>query len=63
MISIVRGVRILGNSIEFKWKGRDSLSLADLFDHLNEKRLIIVIDEAQRLRGLLSTEKCNSSCL
>ncbi|AAY80437.1 ATPase [Sulfolobus acidocaldarius] len=56
ILSGVRGVSIVGNSIEFKWKGRQSLSLADLFDHLNKKRLIIAIDEAQKLRGPLSTE-------
>jgi len=52
----VRGVSILGNSVELKWKGRDSVSLADLFDHLDEKKLIIAIDETQKLRGPLSNE-------
>ncbi|QKR00876.1 ATP-binding protein [Metallosphaera tengchongensis] len=56
VLSGVRGVSILGNSIEFKWKGRDSVSLADLFDHLNGKRLIIAMDETQKLRGPLSKE-------
>jgi AAA+ ATPase superfamily predicted ATPase len=52
----VRGVTILGNSIELRWKGRNSISLADLFDHLNERKVIVAIDEAQKLRGPLSSE-------
>lgn len=56
ILSGVRGVSIAGSSIEFRWKGRNSLSLADLFDHLNKRRLIIAIDEAQKLRGPLSAE-------
>ncbi len=56
ILSGVRGVSIAGSTVEFKWKGRQSLSLADLFDHLNKKRLIIAIDEAQKLRGPLSAE-------
>ncbi len=56
LLKRVRGVTILGNSIEFKWKGRNSVSLADLFDHLNEKKLIIAMDEVQKLRGPLSDE-------
>ncbi|WP_338602429.1 ATP-binding protein [Sulfolobus tengchongensis] len=52
----IKGVNILGMSVELSWKGRNYISLADLFDHLNEKRVIIAIDEAQRLRGPLSKE-------
>lgn len=52
----VRGIGLAGNFVEIKWKGKDYVSLADLFDHLNEKRMIIAIDEAQRLRGPLSKE-------
>jgi len=52
----VKGVSIVGNSVEFKWRGRDSLTLGELFDHLDKRRTIIAIDEAQRLRGPLSGE-------
>ncbi|QIW25345.1 ATP-binding protein [Sulfolobus sp. S-194] len=52
----INGISILGNQIEIKWKGRNYISLADLFDHLNEKRVIIAIDEAQKLRGPMSNE-------
>lgn len=47
---------MFGNYVEISWKGRDHISLAELLDHLNEKRLIIALDEAQRLRGPLSKE-------
>jgi len=52
----IRGVEIFGISVELSWKGRKYVSLSDLFDHLNEKRVIIAIDEAQKLRGPLSKE-------
>ncbi|MEM1627139.1 MAG: ATP-binding protein [Sulfolobaceae archaeon] len=52
----IKGVSILGNSVELRWRGRDYVSIADLLDHLNEKRIIIAIDEAQKLRGPLSKE-------
>ncbi len=56
VIRKVRGVSILGTSVELSWKGKRYVSLADLFDHLNQKRIVIAIDEAQRLRGPLSRE-------
>ncbi|AFZ70359.1 putative ATPase (AAA+ superfamily) [Caldisphaera lagunensis DSM 15908] len=56
ILSKIRGISILGNSIELKWKGKEYVTLSDLFDHLNEKRIIIGIDEAQKLRGPLSKE-------
>ncbi|QXJ28456.1 hypothetical protein J5U23_01325 [Saccharolobus shibatae B12] len=52
----IKGIRIMGNEIEISWKGKNFVSLSDLFDHLNKKRLIIAFDEAQRLRGPLSKE-------
>ena len=52
----IRGVKIFGSEVEFSWKGRDFISLSDLFDHLNKHRLIIAFDEAQKLRGPLSKE-------
>ncbi|WP_338604677.1 ATP-binding protein [Sulfolobus tengchongensis] len=56
----IRGISIMGNYVEISWRGRSYVSLADLFDHLNEKRIIIAIDEAQRLRGPLSKEIKNA---
>jgi len=56
----IKGVKIFGNEVELAWKGRDFVSLSDLFDHLNKKRLIIAFDEAQRLRGPLSKEIKNA---
>ena len=52
----IKGVRIFGGEVEFSWKGKDFVSLSDLFDHLNKNRLIIAFDEAQKLRGPLSRE-------
>jgi AAA+ ATPase superfamily predicted ATPase len=60
VISKVKRVRILGNEIEFSWKGKDYISLSELFDGLNEKRVIIAIDEAQLLRGPNSEEIKNA---
>ncbi len=56
VLSRVRGVRIAGMEIELSWKGREALSLAQLFDALDKKGAVIAVDEAQRLRGPLSTE-------
>ncbi|AWR94004.1 AAA family ATPase [Acidianus brierleyi] len=52
----INGVSIFGNYVELKWSGKDYISIADLLDHLNERRIIIAIDEAQKLRGPLSKE-------
>ncbi|AWR96228.1 AAA family ATPase [Acidianus sulfidivorans JP7] len=52
----IKGIRIMNNEIEISWKGKNFVSLSDLFDYLNKKRLIIAFDEAQRLRGPLSKE-------
>lgn len=51
MLQRVRGVRIAGFEVEFSWRGRDTVSLFDLFDRLNERRAVIAFDEAQMLRG------------
>lgn len=55
----VKGVTILGNGVELEW-GKDSLSLTDILDRLNEwvskeregEKFIIALDEAQLLRFL-----------
>lgn len=52
----LRGASIMGSGVELRWRGRDSVSLADLLDRLNSRRAVIALDEAQRLRGPLSTE-------
>ncbi|MCG3109212.1 hypothetical protein L3N51_01502 [Metallosphaera sp. J1] len=60
VLSRVQGVGIMGNYVELSWKGKRYVSLGDLFDHLNEKRIIIAVDEAQRLRGPHSGEIKNA---
>ncbi|NON61777.1 ATP-binding protein, partial [Acidianus sp. RZ1] len=52
----LRGVKIIGNEVELRWKGRNSLSIPELLDRLNDNRAIIALDEAQKLRGPLSNE-------
>jgi len=47
----VRGVRIVGFEVELTWRGREAVSLTALFDSLNRERVIVAVDEAQKLRG------------
>jgi AAA+ ATPase superfamily predicted ATPase len=58
----IRGVRITGLSIQIRWRGKDSLSLAGLLEEINKKkeRFIIVLDEAQSTRPPLSYELKNA---
>ncbi|GGI69748.1 hypothetical protein GCM10007112_03410 [Vulcanisaeta souniana JCM 11219] len=56
----IRGVSIMGNAIEVRWRGREQVSLAGLFNELNERRVVMAFDEAQRLRGPLSSEVLNA---
>ncbi|WP_243677813.1 ATP-binding protein [Vulcanisaeta distributa] len=56
LIDILRrirgGISIMGNAVEIRWRGgREQINLAELFDRLNERRIVIAFDEAQRLRG------------
>jgi AAA+ ATPase superfamily predicted ATPase len=51
LLERVRGVRIVGFEVELAWRGRDAVSLTALFDSLNRERLIVAVDEAQKLRG------------
>lgn len=60
VLSRISGISIMGNVVEIHWRGRRYVSLAELFDRLNERRIIIVLDEAQRLRGPLSGEVKNA---
>jgi len=46
----IRGLRVMGVDVEVSWRESDSLSLVELFDRLNKKKIVIAIDEAQRLR-------------
>jgi AAA+ ATPase superfamily predicted ATPase len=55
ILKSVKGVRIAGLEIEFEWR-KGGASLVELFDRLNERELVIAIDEAQRLRGPFSEE-------
>jgi len=52
----IRGLRVMGVEVEVSWRGSNSLSLVELFDRLNKKKIVIAIDEAQRLRGPRSSE-------
>ncbi|MGC9153945.1 MAG: AAA family ATPase [Vulcanisaeta sp.] len=56
----IRGISIMGNTVEIRWRGREQVSLAELFDRLNERRVVVAFDEAQRLRGPLSGEVLNA---
>ena len=56
----VKRIKIMGNEIEFAWKGKDYISLSELFDELNAKKVIIAVDEAQLLRGPNSIEMKNA---
>jgi len=51
VLKAIKGLKITGFEVELSWKGRDSVSLPALFDYLNRRRVIIAVDEAQRLRG------------
>jgi len=55
LLRSIRGIKILGLEVELSWKN-ESLSLVELFDRLNERKVVIAIDEAQRLRGPFSPE-------
>jgi len=47
----IKGVRVLGLEVELSWSGREAVSLPTLFDYLNERRVVVAVDEAQALRG------------
>ncbi len=51
VLEMISGVRVMGVEVEVSWKGRHPVSLATLFDYLGRERMIIAVDEAQRLRG------------
>jgi Predicted ATPase (AAA+ superfamily) len=53
----IRGISIMGVSVSIKWRGQDSISLLGLLEELNRRgRFIVVFDEAQEVRPVLSAE-------
>jgi AAA+ ATPase superfamily predicted ATPase len=57
----IRGVEISGLSLEIRWRGRNSVSLAGLLTEVNRKggRFVVVLDEVQSVRPPLSAELRN----
>ena len=47
----LRGVKLMSYGLEFSWRGREPVSLSELFDALNRRGGVIAVDEAQNLRG------------
>lgn len=60
VIKNITAIKMFGNEAEIKWKGRDALTLSSFFDHINKKRIVIFLDESQRLRGPKSLEILNA---
>jgi len=54
----VRGIEVFGLSVQIKWRGRDSISLAGLLTEINRRgeRFIVILDELQSTRPPLSYE-------
>jgi len=59
LIDLLKGIssiKVVGTEVQIRWRGRGSLTLSSLFDHLDKRRIIIAFDEAQKLRGPRSRE-------
>lgn len=56
ILTAIKSIKILGSEVEISWRGKNYISITGLFDYLNRRRIIIAIDEAQYLRGPLSSE-------
>lgn len=56
ILTAIRSIKILGGEVEISWRGRSYISITSLLDYLNRRRVIVAIDEAQYLRGPLSSE-------
>jgi len=41
VIKNITAIKMFGNEVEIKWKGRDALTLSSFFDHINKKRIVI----------------------
>lgn len=61
LLENIRGVSISGFSVEIKWKGKDSVSLAGLLNEIDKKRkrFIVALDEIQLVKPPLSVELRN----
>lgn len=59
ILKSISSIKVVGGEIEIRWKGRGALTLPAFFDGLNRRRMIIALDEAQRLRGPRSAEVLN----
>ena len=65
VLSLIRGINVAGLEISIKW-GKDRPLLTDIFKGFNmaagnhNTRIIVVIDEAQRLAGSLGVEVWNA---
>ncbi|MEM0474807.1 MAG: ATP-binding protein [Zestosphaera sp.] len=57
----IRGVSVAGFSVEIKWRGSDSVSLAGLLSEINKKkkRFVVALDEVQSVKPPLSAELRN----
>mgnify|MGYP001772929540 CR=1 FL=1 len=60
LLKSISAVKIVGVEVEFRWRGRDAVSLSTLFDYLNRERVIVAFDEAQKLRGPRSRDVLNA---
>lgn len=56
LLKSISSIKVVGTEVQIKWRGRGSLTLSTLFDHLDKRRVIIAFDEAQKLRGPRSRE-------
>jgi AAA+ ATPase superfamily predicted ATPase len=56
MLKGVTGVTVFGSGISLSWKENSRANLGEIFDTINKtgKKFLVVLDEAQRLRGNLS---------
>ena len=56
----IRGIRIMGLSVEVKWKGTDSVSLLGLLEELNRRgQFVVALDEVQDAKPPISAELKN----
>lgn len=57
----IRGVSVAGVSVEVRWRGRDSVSLAGLLEELDRRveRFVVALDEVQSARPPVSFELRN----
>ena len=56
LLKSISSIKVVGTEVQIRWRGRGSLTLSTLFDHLNRRRIVIAFDEAQKLRGPRSRE-------